>query len=187
MRYTLNLIKEIRLREKKARALRGRVSVLATLCFFLLAISLAYSGWLIFDMHRQLNEERTRLAEVEAEYQRYQEAEMIVDREDIELLNRLQHNRIFWTRKLASMAYHLPENYWITKFGYDRERFDVNGYGYITKKQQQLITIDDYLNLLRKDDQFADVFGQTYLKSTVRRDEGRRERVSFDYAAEKGN
>lgn len=87
------------------------------------------------------------------------------------------------------MALHLPNQppnpYWITSFGYNRTQFIVKGYGLISPEQEQLITIDDYLNNLRKDSSFSDVFTNCYLNSTVRQDDGVKERVSFDFSAEK--
>jgi hypothetical protein len=80
------------------------------------------------------------------------------------------------------MAYHLPENYWITDFSYNGTVYNVKGYGYITPHQEQLITVDDYLNLLREDKKFSDVFKAIFMNSVVRTDEGYRERVSFEYS-----
>jgi hypothetical protein len=106
-----------------------------------------------------------------------------IDKSDIELLDKLQNKKVFWTRKIAAMAQHLPENYWITRFTFEHAVFSVSGYGYITPNQEQLISIDDYLNMMRSDRLFNDVFIYIYLTSTARTDEDSRERVSFEYIA----
>jgi Tfp pilus assembly protein PilN len=183
MKYAVNLVRIRRIEERKAELKRVRILTLTAICFGILLLSLFYSALQILRMEATLTEEKNKLARIEAEYKQYRETKMIVNKADIELLNRLQSERIFWTRKLAAMAHHLPENYWITDFSYTRGSFDVRGYGYITPSQQQLVTIDDYLNLLRQDRLFNDVFKQIYLNSTERKDEKQRQRVSFDYSA----
>jgi Tfp pilus assembly protein PilN len=137
-------------------------------------------------MSRTLARERAELARIEAEYRRYKATQMIVDKADIELLDQLYSGKIFWTKKLEAMARNLPENYWITMFRYKDGTCNVKGYGYITEEQRQLITIDDYLNLLRQDRGFNDVLKNVHFNLTERNDEPGRERVTFDYSAEGG-
>ena len=71
------------------------------------------------------------------------------------------------------------------RFGYKSPIYKVVGYGYISPEQEQLITLDGYLNELRGDSTFADKFIVTYLNSTVREDEHGKKRVSFDFSSEK--
>ena len=183
MKYKINLVKKIRLEEERAERKRVTTFTFCMVCFGLLVLSLAYSAFLILGMENDLNAVEMDLKRIENEYRTYKATKMIVDKSDIELLDRLQHNRIFWSKKLAAMAQHLPENYWVTAFEYGRGSFDVTGYGYITKKQEQLLTMDDYLNLLRADTTFCDVFKNVYLNHTKRLDEKTRERISFEYSA----
>ncbi len=183
MKYAINLVRTLRIDERKAEIKRVRVLTMTGVSIGILVLSLFYSALQVLTMESKLNDERGKLARIEAEYKRYKETTMIINKADIELLNQLQSGRIFWTKKLASMALHLPDNYWITDFGFGEPSFDVKGYGYITSDQKQLVTIDDYLNLLRADTTFNDVFKQIFFNSTERRDEGKRERVSFEYSA----
>ena len=183
MKYAINLIRTLRIEERKTEIKRVRMLSLTTISLAILALALFYSALQVVMMENTLKEEREKLARIESDYKRYQETTMIVNKADIELLNQLQSERIFWTKKLAAMAYHLPENYWITDFGYSQSMFEVKGYGYITESQRQLVTIDDYLNLLRADTTYRDVFKEIYLNSTERKDEEGRERVSFHYSS----
>jgi len=147
----------------------------------------------IIGMQRVVEKEKQKLAAIQEEYQNYQETNVSIDKADIELLNRLQSGRVYWTRKLEAMAKHLPNeepiSYWITSFRYSGNTFNVSGYGYITHKQEQLLALDKYLLDLRADQMYSDIFSPTYLNSAVRSDEdieGRgavRERVSFEYSS----
>ncbi len=188
MRYSINLIRSLRLKEKKAEEKRVLTSTLSMICLSLLILSIFYTTIQILTMKGQLKEEETKLNRIEEEYREYKETQMSIDKSDIELLDKLQHSRIFWSKKIAAMAQHLPDNYWVTQFGYKSDNFGVEGYGYITKKQKQLITMDDYLNLLRNDSTFNDIFKNTYLDMTKREDDkhaGKKveERISFKYSA----
>lgn len=184
MKFRLNLIRDIQEEQKSAESLRLKAMILIVACFGLLFVSLFYSLLQIYTMRSAVLEERARLARIKAEYQHYKASEMIVNKSDVELLDRLQNNRIFWSKKLLVIAHFVPDNYWITRFDYDRSLLNVVGYGYITDKQQQLVTLNEYLTLLRKEKTFNDVFREVYLNSTIRNDDQRKQaRVSFNYAA----
>jgi hypothetical protein len=169
--------------EQKAEKLNVKLVALSAAGFGLLALAMFYGLLQILGMHQKINTEWQNKNRIEAEYRKYKETKMVIDKADIEMLDRIESSRIYWTKKLASMALHLPDNYWITKFGYEQQMFSVVGYGYISPRQEQLITLDDYLNNLRADSLYNDVFATSYLKSTVRTDEGARERVSFEYVS----
>lgn len=184
MKYSINLVRTLREQERRQALARRRTSMLVILCLVSLALAIGYNTLHVVAMRSVIAEEHNKLARIDAEYKQYKATTLIVDKADIELLDKLQNDRIFWTRKLAAMAVHLPENYWVTKFGYGKANtFQVDGYGYITKAQKQLITLDDYLNLLRADSLFNDDFKTTHLDLAKRDDEGSRERVNFEYSA----
>lgn len=189
MKYQINVVLQLRQKEKKERRQRSLITIIVMLSFTLLVLSGAFTAKNIIKMQGTLHRERMELERIEAEYRKYKTTRMIVDKADIELLDQLQTNRIFWTKKLAAMAFHLPDqspnSYWISQFNFKNNILNVKGYGFISPKQEQLITIDDYLNNLRRDSTFADVFGTSYFNSTDRDDEGYRERVTFDYSAER--
>jgi Tfp pilus assembly protein PilN len=182
MKFKLNLIRELQAQQELKRSTRTKVAWLMVLSYGLLIIVLAYGIGEVFTMRAKVGEERSRLLLVKTEYQHYKASEMIVNKADVELLSRLQNSRIYWTKKLLVMARYLPENYWITQFGYDQNALTVNGYGYISERQEQLMTLHDYLDALRKDSNFNDVFRPIFLNSTVRNDDERkRDRISFSY------
>jgi len=183
LKYGINLIQNLREQEKKNEAQKFQLTIFALVCFGALGLSLLYSVLQALSMEMVINNEKQQLTRIENEYKKYKATRMIVDKADIELLDKLQNNRIFWTKKLAAMAFHLPDNYWITQFGHRPKTYTVSGYGYITPMQEQLVTIDDYLNQLRVDSTYNDVFKATYFNSTARNDEGNRSRVSFDYSS----
>ena len=189
MKYQLNLIEQIRLKEKKELARRNSVSVLFLASFTLLLLSVALTGHNIIKMNASIERERTELRRIEAEYSKYKSTRMIVSKEDIEQLDRLQTGRIFWTRILAAMAYHLPDQpsnpYWITTFSFKKNVLNVKGYGTVPSDQKQLIAIDDYLNKLRSDSTFSDFFTSCYLNEATRKQPTKDSRVGFNFSAEK--
>ncbi|MDR2592478.1 MAG: hypothetical protein LBC59_06705 [Chitinispirillales bacterium] len=198
IRYSTNLMKSALAAEKRDNESRLKMALLFIVCFGALGGAAIYVYAQISLMEHTLYAERLKLLKVEAEYRNYQEEVSVVNKADVELLGRLQTNRIYWTRKLDAMARYLPEaepiSYWITKFGYNdnSKTFTVNGYGYITQRQEQLLELERYLDSLRANPSYAYIFGATYLKSAVRSDEQplrptdprrERERVSFEYAS----
>ncbi len=189
MKYQINIIEQLRKAEKKERRQRSILTISLMFSFALLLLSGAFTVQNIIKMRGTLQRERMELERIETEYRKYKTTRMIVDKADIEQLDQLQSNRIYWTKKLAAMAFHLPNKpphpYWISSFSYRNKQLNVKGYGFISPRQEQLITLDEYLKELRADTTFADVFGTCYLNSTSRVDEGNRERVTYSYTAEK--
>lgn len=184
MKYRFNLVREIQQEQRDAERLRIRMSGFALLSFGLLGISFFFATLQTLAMQSNVRSERARLKKVVDEFQQYKSSVMFVNKSDVEMLDQLQNKRIFWTAKLVTLARYLPDNYWITRFGFTKNELSVGGYGYITPRQQQLITLDDYLARLRQDKMFNDVFKQVALTATSRNDdEQKRARVSFSYVA----
>jgi Tfp pilus assembly protein PilN len=184
MKYSINLVRHLRAEEQRAMALKNRLFVIAVTAAGILGLAVCFMVFQILGMETKLTNEKMELARIEMEYSKYKSAKMVIDKADIERLDSLQSNRIFWTKKLAAMAFYLPDNYWITKFSFDGKQYRVGGFGYISQKQEQLITLDDYLNKLRADSTYADIFKTTFFNSVSRSDEkAKGERVSFEYSS----
>jgi Tfp pilus assembly protein PilN len=187
MKYEINLIHEMRLGEKRAK----RDAALMTWTSFILAgiLTLAIFKGLLFTLlvREDLRIAQNKLNQLKAEYQRYQATNISVQKEDVELLDRMQHSRVFWTKKLSAMASPLPSNYWVNSIHFKTSKLGVKGFGYLDQEQKQLVTLDDYLNVLRSDSVFIKGISQVALVETRRSDldkeENLRERISFEYSA----
>jgi hypothetical protein len=183
MKYSINLIKRQRAEEERAEGLRLRTSVFAMVSFGILGIAVLFTFSQIVGMNFVLAGERNSLSLIKAEYGKYRSTRMIVDKGDLAILDSLQGSRIFWTRKLTALALHLPDNYWLTQLSYDPPTFRAAGYGTISPEQNQLVTINDYLNRLRQDSTYCDIFHSTMFNSTSRTDERTQSRVSFAFSS----
>ncbi len=181
--YRINLIRELRDREKKSEKQKSLAVTIGVACFIFFLISLLYSGFTMWRMENVIGSEQLKLTRLKQEYNKYKVTQLIVDKSDIELLNELQGRGMLWTRKLATMAKHLPDNYWITRFSYANNELRVTGYGYIPPNQDQLLVIDSYLNSLRIDTSFTDQFPHVQLNSAQRTEENGNSRVAFDFSA----
>jgi hypothetical protein len=183
MRYSINLVRSARIAEKKEEAKRVIQLGFSVICFGLLGVAFLFAALSVISMNTILKNEEKELSRLEAEYKKYTATSMFVNKADLELLDRLQQDRIFWTKKLAAIAYYLPNNYWIVKFGYRFGDFAASGYGYITPEQKQVMVLNNYFNKLRMDENYNDVFKSTYFVSSKRMDEEGKERVSFDFTS----
>jgi hypothetical protein len=181
--YRINLVRNLRASERKQESQRRLQAMAGLACFAVLALALAYSGMTIWKMEGVLTSEAEKLAQVQAEYRKYTATRTIVDKGDVELLSSLQGRGIFWTRKLAALATHLPENYAITSFNYNNGELIVTGHGFVGGSQDQLLVIDAYLNRLRADSAFSDVFRQLHLNAAQRRSDAGQDRVTFQFSA----
>ena len=179
--YRVNLIRELRDLEVRKERKRRLTVILGVGCFGFFLLSLLYSALTMMQMERVLGREKDKVERLRLEYQKYTAAKLIVDKSDIELLNDLQGKGVFWTKKLAAMAKHLPDNYWITRFAYSENQLEVEGYGYANNQQDQLLVLDGYLNSLRQDSVFTETFARIQLKTVDRRVESNR--IAFGFSA----
>ena len=196
IRYRMNLMRSTLEAEAFDYKRRLKAALLFIICFGTLGGAAFYVYTQLSLMEQTIYAEKLKLLAVEAEYRNYQEEAAVVNKADVELLGQLQTNRVYWTRKLEAIARYLPDSnptsYWITKFGYNdnTKTFAVNGYGYISQRQEQLLELERYLDSLRAEPSYAYIFGATYLRSAERSDEllkttdgAKRDRVSFEYAS----
>jgi hypothetical protein len=179
--YRINLIRDLREREMKSEKRRRLAGILSLGCFGFFLLSLLYSSLTIWQMERVLKYEKEKVNRLNLEYQKYKASRLIVDKADIELLSGLQGRGVFWTKKLAAMAKHLPDEYGITRFTFHNGNFHVAGYGHASSQQTQLLILDRYLNDLRKDSTFADIFPRVQLNYAERKSETGQ--VTFDFTA----
>ncbi len=188
MKYRANLITEILKEEKVQKAKSLRRIFYSWIAFGVLALVILDASFKVIKMNQLISFEQEKLDRIVAEYETYKATEMTINRMDIELLDNLQNNRIFWTKKLASTARYLPDQYWIEKISFNN-KYEVSGFGYTVPEQQQLMTLDSYLNFLRADTTFNDDFPISFLKAVVRADEDEKgtsiERVLFELSATK--
>jgi hypothetical protein len=187
MRYSINMIRHQREIEKQYEKIRLRILALSVSCFGVLGLSLFYAILQIIPMVRALSGQKQEVARIELEYSKYKATQLVVDKQDLEHLIRLQQKGVVWTKKLSSLASHLPNNYWITSFGYDGEALSVKGYGLPADNQDQLLSLNKYMENLQSDSLFGDVFKKVYLKSTHRITGGSVNKVSFEISAESFN
>ena len=152
-------------------------------CFGVFLASVIYSVLTIWKMEKVIASEKVKLTLVQQEYQKYKAAKLIIGKVDIELLNELQGKGIFWTKKLATLAKYLPDNYSITHFTYANNEMRVVGLGQINPQQDQLLILDEYLNRLRSDTLYADLFKKIHLNSAQRGDGGEGGKISFEFSA----
>lgn len=179
--YRINLIRDLRERERRIESKRRLTVILGLGCFGFFLLSLIYSGLTIMQMEHVLTREQDKVFHLKQEYQKYTATRLIVDKSDIELLGGLQGKGLFWTRTLAALAKHLPDYYSITDFRYANGELHITGYGTPGPRQDQLVVLEGYVNRLRADTSFADVFTRIFLNSVARQDVGGR--VGFDLSA----
>lgn len=179
--YRLNLIRDLRESEVQAERRQRLMVIIGLGCFGFFLLSVLYSALTIVQMENVLTSESDKVNRLQQEYRKYAAAKLIVDKSDIELLNDLKGRGIFWTKKLASMAKHLPENYWITGFSYRNNMLTVQGFGYSNARQDHLLVLDRYLNELRHDTTFSDTFSGLQLNMAERKEEGGK--IAFNFSA----
>ncbi|MBW8888368.1 MAG: hypothetical protein JF616_11490 [Fibrobacteres bacterium] len=182
--YRINLIRDLREKEFRQERKRRMALIVGLGCFGFFFISVLYSALTIWQMEEVLKRERVKVDHLKQEYQKYTATRLIVDKTDLELLNSLQGKGVFWTKKLAAVAKYLPENYWITQFSFGAEHFRVSGYGFVGPQQNQLIVLNAYLDKLRADTTFTDVFKFVQLVSADRSNDAGQGRCAFEFTAD---
>jgi len=182
-KYHINLVRALREQEHKADQLRAKILAFSMFSFGLLVLSFFYIALQIFSMQSILNTESAQNNRIQSAYSKYKQTKMLVSKSDLELLDSLQNSRIFWTKKLAALAMHLPQNYWLSNISYKPPEFSAGGSGIISPQQEQLIAIENYLNDLRNDSNYSDMFVKTHFSSTSRSEQGSQSLINFEFSS----
>ncbi|MBD3321340.1 MAG: hypothetical protein GF350_09630 [Chitinivibrionales bacterium] len=184
MRYEINMIRSVREMERRAQQRRVFSLALSAIAIGLLALSFFYATLQVLTMESVLRQEKNKLKLVENEYEQYQETQQIVEKDDVELLDKLQNGKVFWTRILAAVAHYLPDNYWTTEFSFNSEVLNIKGEGYISRSQDQLVVLDKYIRSLENDPRFSSVFKSASLVSAERSSK-EDNKIAFNISAER--
>lgn len=182
-KYQINLVRALREQEREGERRRTRMLGFSLFCFGMLVLSLLYTALQVFSMQTTLKTETAQSGRIQTEYSKYKQTKMLVSKPDLELLDSLQKSRIFWTKKLAALASHLPENYWLDNISFTPPEFSAGGGGYISPQQEQLIAIENYLNDLRADTNYSDIFKKTHFSSTSRSALGSQSIINFEFTS----
>jgi Tfp pilus assembly protein PilN len=156
--YKLNLIKKLRAEQYKEEQARLRRTILFTIYYGLLVVVFFFYMFYYLGLKEKRDTKIMELKKIERDIQSLEQSSEAITREDLQLLNRLQKDRIFWSKKMVVLASGLPESYWIESLGYRGEKLEVKGRGYISAKQEQLLVLDDYLAVLRNNKEFMQDF-----------------------------
>lgn len=182
VRYTTNLIRTLRLEEKKDEQRQRLTRILATGSALLLVIAILYSAVNIWSMQNVLNVENENLQRLKSEFNKYTASLETIDKNDVETLSKLQLSSIFWSRKLAALGQHLPEGYWLKSISYQGDALRVAGFANTHSEQDELIDLQHYLLALGQDSTFNKQFKNIRLASASRTEgEGG---LSFEFTAE---
>jgi Tfp pilus assembly protein PilN len=182
-KYQINLVRALREQERDAERKKTRMLGFSVFCFGMLVVSLFYTMLQLFNMQATLKTEIAQSDRIQSEYKKYKQTQMLVSKPDLELLDSLQNSRIFWTKKLAALASHLPENYWLNNISFKPPEFSAGGGGYISPQQEQLIAIENYLNDLRADSNYSDIFKKTHFSSTSRSQTESQSIINFEFSS----
>jgi Tfp pilus assembly protein PilN len=168
VRYRTNLIRTLRVEEKRdeQRQRLTRILVVGSLC--LLAISVIYTGLNIWSMQSVLRVESENLARLKAEYAKYNASKEIIDKSDVETLNQLQLSSIFWSRKLVALGQHLPEDYWLKSIAFQNKDLKVTGSANPSMDEGVLLGLQKYVESLLADTAFSKEFPIVRLSNATR-------------------
>jgi len=183
MHYTINMIRSLRESERKALAQKTFLRILTMIAFGVLGCAFIYGVFQVLSMNRVIYYKTENLQRLHEQFKKYKETKESVNRQDVVLLDKLQNGKVFWTKKLATIAKYLPDNYWTTSFSFNGESFNVSGYGYAGNQQKQLVILDKYITDLKSDTVFMDIFENVYLNSLTKEKLERRALVHFNISA----
>ncbi len=182
VRYTTNLIRTLRMEEKKDEQRERLTRILATGSAVLLLMAILYSAVNIWSMQNVLKVENENLQRLKAEFTKHTASRETIDKNDVETLSQLQLSSIFWSRQLAALGQHLPEGYWLKAISFQGTDLRVSGFANTNSSQDELVELQRYLLDLGQDSTFKKQFSNIRLASATRNeDEGR---LSFEFTAE---
>lgn len=183
VRYTTNLIRTLRIEERKAEQLQRLTAILTTGSFAFLGLAILYGVLNFWSMNAVIQVETDNLNHLREEYKKYQATQETVDKGDVELLNQLQTGGIFWSKKLAALGRHLPEGHLLNSIKFEGSNLRVTGMTGPEAGQDDLLVLQRYLQDLEKDPTFNQDFPKLRLTSVLRGKDSQNG-MSFEFLAE---
>lgn len=103
------------------------------------------------DLERKLNNRKTLLKSIRDEIKSYEVSGEFLSKKDLERLNTISTQRIFWTRKLVALSEITTDNIAITHFSFKAGNLSLFGITRIDKEKNEFILIDDFIEQLKND------------------------------------
>ncbi|MFC1586351.1 hypothetical protein ACFL5V_12455 [Fibrobacterota bacterium] len=182
MKYSINLVRPTKQREKQTFLRIGILSPYPVFCFILLGLTILYTAYHVWDMSSSLRTEQKVLSELANHGGFRPTPEQLVSLSTLELIESLLSERTTMSEILTVMTGMLPANFHITKFIYTGHELRAGGSGYTVSNQNSLMRLHEFVKELQNDSVYNKTFHSSSVEAFVMADNNPRA-FSFEFNA----
>jgi Tfp pilus assembly protein PilN len=163
-KINLNKLEDTSLALKKKRA---ELSLFISLAFLVLLLFSA-ALYINIRLSRKENAFEKTIHDLKAQIKQLQESEHFISEAEVYSLNRLNSQRVFWTKKLESLANMVGDKISLTEIKYNRGVLYIRGIAKVKRTQNNFNLVSDFLERIKADKNFTRDFRKIDFRSSSR-------------------
>jgi len=165
-RINLNKLEDRELAVRRARAEALLYAVLTAAVFVLLSAALFVNARLA----GKEREFRRAISDLNGKISALRRDGNFVSEQEVFALDRLNSARVFWTRKLESLANGTGDRIALTELRYERGVFTVRGVAKVSRATNNFEVVSDFIGRLKAEESFSRDFSRIDFRSSSRVD-----------------
>lgn len=169
-------------REERKRKIRERITLVIST---LLVLAMAFMNYRTDqEMRGIIAAKQHQLNRIIAQIDSLQQVGRNVSKDDVLSLARLDHSRVFWTKKFHAMAEKLPDKMAITELKLDRNKFELGALCQINKGEIEFDKVALLIDRLRSTPVFMEDFRNIKFAESQRQERDGQELLEFAITCE---
>ncbi|MDO9578852.1 MAG: hypothetical protein Q7J16_13295 [Candidatus Cloacimonadales bacterium] len=163
-RINLNKFGELRKQKEREKKTFWSTAIIYTVIFF---VTVGFALSLTNSLNRKIANRSKLLNSIRDEIKAYEVSGEFLSKKDLERLQTISTQRIFWSKKLVALSEKTTDVIAITHFSFKNDHLSLFGITRLDKDQNEFILIDDFIKELKNDEQISQDFPAIkFVKST---------------------
>lgn len=154
-KINLNKYGELRRQKEKEKKTFWTTAIIYTVVF-LITVGAAMS--FTADLNRKIANRSKLLNAIRNEIKAYEVSGEFLSKKDLERLQTISTQRIFWSKKLVALSEKTTDDIAITHFSFKNDHLSLYGITRLDKDQNEFVLIDDFITELKNDEQISQDF-----------------------------
>lgn len=154
-RINLNKFGELKKQIEREKKAFWTTAIIYTVVFF---ITVGFALSLTGNLNRKIGNRSKLLNSIRDEIKAYEVSGEFLTKKDLERLQTISTQRIFWSKKLVALSEKTTDVIAITHFSFKNDHLSLFGITRLDKDQNEFILIDDFIKELKNDEQISQDF-----------------------------
>jgi len=155
--FSINLNKFGELRRKEEKEKTGFRNLLIVFAFFTV-LFFVFALILNGNLNQKVKNREQLLSDIKNEIESYQVSGEFLSSKDLQRIDKVSTERIFWAMKLVALSEQTTNKIAITHFSFKNDKLSLYGITKVDKKQKEFDLIHDFVEKLKQNEQISSDF-----------------------------